>query len=338
MSDSPFLVDVWRGALAESRHRGAYVVVDAGGIVVEAKGDPERAVFARSAIKPLQALPLIESGAAEAFAVRDDELALACASHSGEPFHVAAVTAWLGRIGLSENDLECGAHAPYHASSIKALHAASQEPTQAHNNCSGKHTGVLTACRHLKDPTRGYINAEHPAQQRIARVLEEMCNVSLDRAPRGIDGCGFPQIAIPLRALAHGIARLGAPDGLARDRAASCRRIASAMTTHPAMVSGTGRFCTRAMEAARGKAVVKTGAEGVYMAAIPAKGYGIALKVDDGAARAAEVVMATLLLRHGGLEATQIAAFEALQRPNVTNVAGAIVGELRLAPGFRVGF
>jgi len=334
MSDSPILVEVWRGTLAESAHRGAYVVVDADGSVVEAKGDPARAVFARSAIKPLQALPLVESGAAEAFGVRDDELALACASHSGEPFHVAAVTAWLGRVGLSVADLECGAHAPYHASSVKQLHAAGQEPTAAHNNCSGKHTGVLTTCRHLKDPTRGYINAEHAAQQLITRVLEEMCGVTLGKAPRGIDGCGFPQIAIPLRALAQGIARLGAPDRLSRDRAGACRRIATAMMTHPAMVSGTGRFCTRAMETARGKAVVKTGAEGVYMAAIPAKGYGIALKVDDGATRAAEVMMAALLIRHAGLDAAQIAALEALQRPILTNVAGRTVGELRPAPSF----
>jgi len=329
MSDSPILVDVWRGTLAESRHRGAYVIVDAAGRVVEAKGDPERAVFARSAIKPLQALPLIESGAADAFAVRDDELALACASHSGEPFHVAAVTAWLGRIGLSERDLECGAHPPFHPSSIKALYAAGQEPNSAHNNCSGKHTGVLATCRHLKNPTRGYTGAEHPAQQRITRILEAMCGVSLSDAPRGIDGCGFPQIAIPLRALAYGIARLGAPDRLPAERAAACRRIAAAMTTHPAMVSGTGRFCTRAMEAAKGKAVVKTGAEGVYMAAIPAKGYGIALKVDDGAARAAEVVMATLLIRHAELDAAQVHALEALQRPSITNVAGAVVGDIR---------
>lgn len=334
MSDSPILVEVWRGALSESAHRGAYTVVDADGRVVEAKGDPERAVFARSAIKPLQALPLIESGAADAFAVRDDELALACASHSGEPFHVAAVTGWLGRVGLSVADLECGAHAPYHASSVKALHAAGQEPTQAHNNCSGKHTGMLTTCRHLKEPPGGYIRIEHPAQQRVMGVLEEMCGVTLDSAPRGIDGCGFPQIAVPLQALARGIARLGAPDSLPQARAAACRRVAAAMMTHPAMVSGTGRFCTRAMEAARGKAVVKTGAEGVYMAAIPAKGYGIALKVDDGAARAAEVVMATLLIRYAGLDTTQVAALEALQRPGITNVAGRMVGELRPAPGF----
>ena len=334
MSESPILVEVWRGALAESAHRGAYVVVDSDGRVVEAKGDAGRAVFARSAIKPLQALPLIESGAAEAFAVRDDEMALACASHSGEPFHVQAVTAWLGRVGLSVADLECGAHAPYHPSSVKALNTAGQEPTQAHNNCSGTHSGVLTTCRHLKEPTRGYINAEHPAQQRITRALEEMCGVSLGTAPRGIDGCGFPQMAIPLQALARGIARLGAPDALSRERAAACRRIATSMTTHPAMVSGTGRFCTRAMEAGKGKFVVKTGAEGVYMAAIPAKGYGIALKVDDGGTRAAEVMMATLLIRHASLDAGPVAALEALQRPSLSNVAGRIVGELRPVPGF----
>ncbi len=330
---SPILVEVWRGALAESVHRGAVAIVDAAGRVVEGRGDIERAIFARSAIKPILALPLVETGAADAGSMSSAELALACASHGGEPQHTMAVAAWLARLGLSERDLECGAHPPYHATSAKALYAAGQEPTALHNNCSGKHTGVLATCRHVGDATRGYIDAGHPAQQRIARALEEMCSVSITGAPRGIDGCGFPQIALPLRALAHGIARFGSPDALPHDRATACRRIAAAMVAHPALVAGTGRFCTRALEIAAGKALVKTGAEGLYMAAIPATGLGIALKVDDGAARAAEVAMAALLVRLAGLDAAQIAAFEALRHPTLTNVAGRAIGEIRPAPG-----
>jgi L-asparaginase II len=248
--------------------------------------------------------------------------------------HTSAAAAWLARLGLSERDLECGAHPPSHAPSAKALYATGNEPNALHNNCSGKHTGMLATCRHLHEPTRGYIRSEHPAQQRVVRVLEEMCGVTTRDAPRGIDGCGFPQIAIPLRALARGMARFGLPDALPRERASACRRIAAAMIAHPLMVAGTGRFCTRALAIARGKALLKTGAEGVYLAAIPAKGYGIALKIDDGAARAAEVAMATLLIRHADLDADQIAAFQALQRPSVTNVMGAVVGEMRPAPGF----
>ena len=331
---SPILVEIWRGALNESTHRGAYVVTDVNGAVVESKGDSERAVFARSAIKPIQALPLIETGAADACNASPAEVALSCASHGGEPHHTEAVSAWLSRIGLAVRDLECGAHAPYYVPTMKALYAAGQEPSPLHNNCSGKHTGMLATCVHMKERTKGYIQLEHPAQQRVLRALEEMCGVALDNAPRGIDGCGFPQIAIPLKALARGIARFGAPDGLTAGRAAACRRIAAAMVAHPLMVAGTGRFCTKALEIARGKAVVKTGAEGLYMAAIPAKGYGIAIKVDDGAARAAEIAMATLLIRHADLDASQIEAFEALQRPSMTNAAGATIGEARPAPGF----
>lgn len=334
MSESPILVEVWRGALAESVHRGAYLVVDTDGRIVEAKGDAERAVYARSAIKPILALPLVETGAVDAGKVSAAELALACASHGGEPRHTEAVAAWLARLGLAERDLECGAHAPYHVPSTQALYAAGREPSQLHNNCSGKHAGVLATCRHVGDPTRGYIALEHPAQQRLLRALEEMCGVALTAAPAGIDGCGFPQLAIPLLALARGMARLGASDKLPAARAGACRRIAAAMVAHPLMVAGTGRFCTRALEIAAGKAVVKTGAEGLYMAAIPAKGLGIAIKVDDGAARAAEVAMAALLIRHAGLDAAQVADFEALMRPPQTNVAGRAIGELRPAPGF----
>jgi L-asparaginase II len=334
MTESPILVEVWRGALAESAHRGAYVVSDGNGRIVEAKGDPERAVFARSAIKPILALPLVETGAADAWKISEAELAVSCASHGGEPRHTETVAAWLGRIGLAEGDLECGAHAPYHVPSMKALYAAGQEPSQLHNNCSGKHAGVLATCRHVGDTPRGYIALEHPAQQRLLRALEEMCGVSLAAAATGIDGCGFPQIAIPLIALARGIARFGAPDGLAPTRANACRRIAAAMVAQPLMVAGTGRFCSKALEIAAGKAVVKTGAEGLYMAAIPAKGLGIALKVDDGAARAAEVMMAALLIRHAGLDASQDRAFEAFLRPVQTNVAGRTIGELRPVAGF----
>jgi len=330
----PAAVEAWRGAMVESRHRVAFAVLDADDRVIEARGDIERPVYARSAIKPLQALPLVESGAADALAVSPEELAIACASHGGEPRHVAVVTAWLQRIGLTEHDLECGAHAPSHAPSARALYAAGEEPTAVHNNCSGKHTGMLATCRHLGDPTRGYISFEHPQQQRVLAVLSEMCGVDLKNAPRGIDGCGLPQLGIPLGALARAFARFGAPESLTPARQAGCRRIAGAMAAHPFLLAGTGRFCTLAITAANGKALVKTGAEGVFIASIPARGIGIALKIEDGAARAAEVAMASLLMRHAGLDDGEQAAFQTLSRPAVTNVAGTPVGAIVAAPGF----
>jgi L-asparaginase II len=331
---SPELIEVWRGAMVESRHRGSFAVVDADGRVIEARGDVERLVYARSAIKPLQALPLIETGAADALAVADEELALACASHGGEPRHVSTVAGWLARLGLSERDLECGAHPPSHAPSARALFAERREPTALHNNCSGKHTGMLATCVHMREPTHGYIALEHPAQRRVIQVLSEMCSLGLSHAPRGIDGCGLPQLGIPLTALARAFARFAAPERLPPLRAAACRRLAAAMIAHPFMVAGSGRFCTRALEAARGKAVVKTGAEGVFIAAIPGRGFGIALKIDDGAARAAEVAMAALLIRHAGFDETEARAFQSFTRPTISNVAGLPVGQLAPAPGF----
>ncbi len=334
MQDTPVLVEVWRGAMAESRHRGSIAIVDADGRAVETLGDVERPVYARSAVKPLQALPLIETGAADALEVTDEELALACASHGGETRHVDLVGAWLKRLGLSAQDLECGAHAPSHAAAAKALYAAGAEPTPLHNNCSGKHTGMLATCRHLGEATRGYIKFEHPEQQRVARALSEMTGVDIAAAPRGIDGCGLPQYGIPLKSLARAFAKFAAPDSLAPARREACRRIAAAMTAHPFLLAGTGRFCTRAIEISAGKALVKTGAEGVYIAALPGEGIGIALKIEDGAARAAEVAMAALLLRYAGLDAAQTASFQALLKPPINNVAGLAVGGIRPAPGF----
>lgn len=334
MSESPLLVEVRRGAMVESRHRGSYAVVDAAGVTVAAAGDTARPVYARSAIKPLQALALIETGAADALSVSDEELAVACASHGGEPRHVAVVSAWLARAGLGVDDLECGGHAPSYAPAAQALYRSGASVTALHNNCSGKHTAMLVTCRHCGEPTRGYIAAEHPAQQRVIRALSEMCGRDLSNAPMGIDGCGLPQIGIPLTALAMAFARLGAPAALAPVRAAACRRIAAAMLREPFMVAGTGRFCTAVLTLAHGKVILKTGAEGVYLAAVPGKGLGIAVKIDDGAGRAAEVAMAALLDRFAGLDDAERAALAPLGRPPVNNVAGRKVGDVAPAPGW----
>jgi L-asparaginase II len=330
----PIAVHVMRGTTIESRHRASLAVVDTTGRVVAAAGAADAAVFPRSAIKPIQALPVVESGAADRFAFTDAEIALCCASHGGEPAHTAAAASMLSRAGLGLQDLECGAHLPYHVPSQHALIRAGEAPTALHNNCSGKHAGMLATAVHLGEQTRGYVRAEHPVQRRVERAYEEMCGIALSHAPRGIDGCSLPQIAIPLAALARGMARFGAPDDLPPARAAACRRIAAALVANPFMIAGSGRFCTAAMEIAAGKAIVKTGAEGVYMAAIPAKGLGIAIKIEDGAARAAEVALATLLARYGAFDDAQLARLDALANPPLTNAAGLHIGKITPDPTF----
>jgi L-asparaginase II len=330
----PLAVHVMRGTTIESRHRASLAVVDRNGRVVASAGAAEAAVFPRSAIKPIQALPVIESGAADRFGFTPAEIALCCASHGGEPAHTAAAAKMLARASLGPDDLECGAHLPYHVPTQHALSRAGEAPTALHNNCSGKHAGMLATAVHLGEATRGYIQPDHPVQQRVERVFEEMCDLELAAAPRGVDGCSLPQIAIPLTALALGIARFGAPDALPPARAAACKRIAAALVAHPFMIAGSGRFCTAAMEIAAGKAIVKTGAEGVYMAAIPAKAIGIAIKIEDGAARAAEVALAALLARYGDFDESQLARLEALTNPPLTNAAGLRIGKITPDPTF----
>ncbi|MEQ8355000.1 MAG: asparaginase [Kiloniellaceae bacterium] len=327
----PLLVEVTRGDQVESRHRAAVAVADTDGKLVLSVGDYERPVYARSAIKSLQAMALVETGAAAAFQVTDAELALACASHSGEKRHVGTVTAWLARLGLSVGDLECGPQLPGFEPALIELLASGGAATAAHNNCSGKHSGFLTLARHLGAPTRGYVNYEHPVQQRILGVLEAMTGLDLGAAPRGIDGCGIPVIGIPLGNMALAMARLGNPADQPEDRQAACAEIRRAVAAHPFMVAGSGRFDTRVMELTGDRALIKTGAEGVYCAALPELGLGVAIKVDDGAGRAAEVLMGRLLRHFNILNDDQSAALGGLSTAPVLNRAGLPVGEIRPA-------
>jgi len=323
----PILAEATRGAMVESRHRASVAVVDAGGKVVLSAGDIEAPVYARSAIKPLQALAMLESGAAEAFDLSDAEVAIACASHGAEPRHVETVAAWLARIGRGVDDLECGVHLPGNEAAMIALLKRGEDPSALHNNCSGKHTGFLTLARHLGVETRGYIQYGHPVQQRVLGVLEGMTGLDLGAAPRGIDGCGIPVIGIPLSNMALAMARLGDPTDQPEARARACARVRAAMAAEPFMVAGSGRFCTRAIVATKGRALVKTGAEGVFCGVIPEAGLGIALKVDDGAGRASEIIMARLLRNFGALGADG-AATELLEQ-TLHNRAGTEVGHVR---------
>ncbi|HXQ50419.1 MAG TPA: asparaginase [Stellaceae bacterium] len=328
---SPVLVEVTRGALVESRHRGAAAVVDAAGRIVHAWGDVEQPIYARSALKPLQAMPLVETGAADGFGLGNRELALACGSHHGEGRHVAAIGAWLARIGCSVADLECGAHRPFDPAAADALVRAGAAPTPLHHNCSGKHTGFLTASRFLGEATRGYVAPDHPAQRRVLATLEAMTGLDLARAPRGTDGCGIPVIAVPLASLARAMARMVDPKDMPAERAEAARRLLDAMAAEPLMVSGTTGFATALLRAAGASVRAKPGAEGVFAAALPQLGLGLALKIEDGAGRADEVALAAILMRLGCLDAAALAALGERARPHVRTIAGADAGEIRPA-------
>jgi L-asparaginase II len=291
---NPVIAEVTRGGIVESRHTGSYAVVDASGKLVAGAGAIAQAIFPRSAIKAFQCLPLIESGAADRFGLGDDELALACASHGGEAPHVRVAASMLAKAGMSETQYECGAHWPSDLSAQHDLVRHAQQPRAIHNNCSGKHAGMLALARQLGVSTDGYTRIDHAVQRAVARTMSELCDVDIDAQPHGIDGCSVPTWAVPLRNLALGFARFGSGATLSDGRQAACRRVVEAVRAHPFMVAGTNRFCTRVMQAVP-RAFVKTGAEGVFCGAVPHAGLGIALKCDDGANRASESAMAALM-------------------------------------------
>ena len=333
---APVLVEATRGGAVESRHRGAFAVVDAAGAVVLAAGDVEAPVFPRSAVKPLQALPLVESGAASAFSLGRREIALACASHGGEPAHVEAVRDSLGRAGLEVGALECGAHPPLSADAAAALLREGAPPTALHNNCSGKHAGFLCTAVHLGEDPRGYVCPGHPVQRRVTAALAEMTGADLDAATRGCDGCGIPTYAMPLRAVARGMARMVDTSGLGVGRGRAAAAILDAMAAEPFFVGGTGTFVTECMAAAGDAVRVKVGAEGVYAAALPRLGYGLALKIEGGALRAADVAVAALLRRLGCFGEEQERILARFLQPLVHNVAGQPVGTMRAAGALTV--
>lgn len=326
--DAPLALAL-RGGTVESRHLGRAVVVDERGRVVFAAGDVEAPVFTRSTVKALLALPLVETGAADRLGLTDAELALACASHGGEAAHVETAAAMLDKAGRDAGCLECGAHWPTSRQGRTTLVRAGAAPSALHNNCSGKHAGLVCLARDLGQDPAGYVRPDHPVMRQALRSVADMTGVRLADCPLAIDGCGIPTHAIPLRALAHGLARLGGGAGPHPDRAAAARRLRAAVAANPALVAGPGRFDTVLMEAYGAALFVKTGAEGVHVAALPERGLGIAVKCADGAARAAEVAMAALLARH--LPATPELA--ARVRPDLRNWAGTVVGALR--PAFR---
>jgi L-asparaginase II len=325
---NPVLVEVLRGALVESRHRGAVAVVDAAGATVAAIGDVAAPVFPRSAIKALQALVLVESGAADRYGFGDEELALACASHGGEPEHVAGVARMLAAAGLDAGALACGAHWPAYQPAAAAL-ARTGAPSALHNNCSGKHAGFLCAACAMVIDHADYWQPKHPVQQQVRAVLQDFTGTRLGDERRAVDGCSVPTWAVPLEGLARAFAILGTGHGLAPERARAVARLRAACAHKPWHVAGTGRFCTEIMQMFGARVFVKTGAEGVYCGALPGPGLGIAIKCDDGAGRAAQLIMVAMMARFLPLDAVERVALAPFLRPVLRNWNSFEVGTLR---------
>ncbi|GAB1391636.1 asparaginase [Rubrivivax sp.] len=307
-SADPILVQATRGGIVESFHRGALAVVDADGAVVLALGDVERPIFPRSAVKLLQALPLVASGAAERLALTDEELALACASHSGEAAHARTAAAMLAKAGVDASVLECGTHWPYNEVAQRELVRRGEEPSALHNNCSGKHSGfVCLACdmhgrekggESLRGFLSGYVQPEHPVMREVSAALQAATGWDLAKSARGVDGCSIPAHALPLKNLALAFARVAGGVGLSPEHARAAKRLREAVARAPFFTSGTGKFDARVMTRFGERVYCKVGAEGVHCAALPERGLGIAIKMDDGnTSRACEVVLAALLQR-----------------------------------------
>jgi L-asparaginase II len=307
-------------------------VADADGGLVLSIGDVERPVFPRSAVKAFQALPLIESGAADALGLSEAEIALAISSHGGEPAHVGAAASILAKAGRDATVLECGAHPPSHRKSAEALVRAGQTFSALHNNCSGKHAGfVCVACAERRDPF-GYIEASHPVMREVMGAVTDMTGAPAADDLIGIDGCSIPTQAAPLKDLARGFARFATGARLGPERARAAARLRAAAAAHPFMVAGTGRFCTGVMERLGARAFVKTGAEGVFCAAFPELGLGVALKADDGATRAAEAMMAAVIARLLPLSEPEQAGLAPYASPVLKNWNGIEVGRVRATP------
>ncbi len=323
------MVELWRGGLLESTHAGHAVIWGPGGI--EASwGDPSAVIFPRSSCKMIQALPLIETGAADAVGLTPAHLAFACASHQGEARHVKLAADWLSVIGLGEPDLRCGAHEPYDREERNRLIKTDESPCQLHNNCSGKHCGFLTVTRHLGAGPE-YVEVDHPLQQMIRQATEELAGETV--AGYGIDGCSAPNFAMTVAGLARAMQSFAAAreDGDARTRA--MHRLTTAMATYPELVAGEGRACTELMRAMGHSVALKTGAEAVFVAILPEQKRGIALKIVDGGTRGSEAAITALLVRSGVLDPAHPAAQKRLggmQR----NWRGLETGWVQAAPGF----
>jgi len=335
----PLLV-VTRGGRVESVHRGSVAVVAADGRLLAAAGDPLQPVFLRSAAKPFQLTPFLAAGGERRYRLSTEEIAVASASHGGEPFHTRTVLALLARGGFSVDDLHCGAHAPMREETARSLAFRHEKPNALHNNCSGKHAAMLLACRLFGNDPASYWRKDHPLQRRILEVVSRMTGVEEDRIPLGVDGCSVPVYQVPLYNLALSYSRLVGPrlPGESAREFAARRRIVGAMTGAPEMVAGTGRFTTSVMREFGGDLLAKEGAEGVYAVGVPSRlaaalpvngAVGIALKIEDGAERGRDAVTVEVMRQLGLAGGSRLGRLRRLARRPVRNVRGEVVGGMK---------
>lgn len=326
---NPVLVDVCRGQTVESRHRGAVIAINAQGKTLLEMGDTEALVFPRSSLKPLQVIPLVESGAADHFAMTEQELALACASHSGEPLHRQVLSGWMQRLGFDASQLECGPSLPFDQEASQQWLLKGGQPGRELHNCSGKHVGMLTMSAYLQAPLQGYSEYCHVVQQNWMNVLSELSGVNVFEMPWDRDGCGLPALALPLTAFTRAFLPYTSQyqsNGGARARAVA--RVSSAMRSHPQLVAGSRRCCTGSMSTVD-NLLVKVGAEGVFVAVACEAGVAIGLKADDGNNRAAEVMLGAVLRQLGLVSHGQYETLERWFRPSILNSQQVVVGSIQ---------
>lgn len=329
---SVILAEVTRGDIVESVHRGHVVILDGECHTVFTAGDPDIVTFIRSSGKPFQALPFITSGAADHFGFTEAEIAMACASHSGESIHVQHAAAMLEKAGFTEADLKCGAHLPFNEAVAERMLRTGELPTQLHNNCSGKHAAMLAFAKHIGADTTCYDSPQNPIQQAILNTMAEFAERPADTIQIGIDGCAAPNFAMPLSAMAESFSNLiDPPDSFDPETKSACRRIVTAMLNHPELIGGTGRLDTLIMHATPGKLISKVGAEGIWLCAVLPngkfpRGLAIALKVDDGDDRRARPVVAVEILRQLGVIAA--AELSEISPMPITNRRGDLVGRV----------
>lgn len=328
ISRNPLVVEVSRGPVVESSHQVMAAVADANGRIVSGWGNVQFLTVPRSAIKPLQVFPLIESGAYEKFGLTEKHLALACASHRGEKEHIEVAKDWLAKIGLKESDLVCGAHNPYNEAAYHELIKRGEKPSVLHNNCVGKHLALLTTALHFKEDVKGYEKPDHPAQVRLRKILTELMKIDHTKIPHGIDGCAVPTYPVPLQHIAMGYS-IFLSSKETEIRKLAIRKIATAMKDHSVLFSGSDDFCYQIMKATNQRAFIKSGAEGVYAGFIPEKGVTFAVKCADGAARAAQLTVTALLRNYGGMSETEATDLKKFTAPMIYNHRGDLTGQLR---------
>jgi len=330
MSDE-LLVEVLRGSTVESQHFGAAVVCDFKGNVVESWGNIERLIFPRSALKPMLAIHLIESGASDYYSLSDEELSLACSSHQGELIHQNLVESWLNRLGLTEEHLACGPVLPEDTESAHKLLATGQQACRIHHNCSGKHTGFLTTAMHLNLSLDDYHLLEHPLQQLSLDILSDLADIDLKQYPIGIDGCGLPAPTMPLIQLGRAMARFANPKDLSVTRQKAIYRLHKAITNEPLYVAGHGTVVTELNDVTNGAVLAKSGAEGILTAALPMRGLGIAVKIADGSERARSVALLAILDHLDALSNEEKQKLASHITPTIVNSRGITVGKIRAA-------